>query len=629
MPAPDRQKMELPAPKPDARQDLPDLLQRGVQMLRRGDLDAAERLFLYARGLNQEIGDTHLNLGVCRLLRNDYDAAARHFHRALRCPGSHPLMRSDAWSNLSLCALRQSFPDEALKAAETSLEIRPDHRDARYHRALALEHLGRLGEALEALRSICEAHPGFMPAWRARADLCRRLSLLEETEVTLRQLIFLLGKNHPELHDRLRALIDVCLRQYKGDQVHAEMAVLLSREPDHPENLLLRVRQHVEAWEWEEAWQLGARWAKRDGNWALTMAFVAMNRHDHHAMVDLLRNAPDNADKMNIVWVSGWWQSDEHGWVEKTKQYLRAPHGEDRPETLASVHFRIGEYFHMHQQYASAFQHLQAGHWNMAIPQPFDMHKVRDAEKVILEKTGQIDAVPANDGPGICLVVGMPRSGTTLMEQILDMHRRIRGFGELFGANFAAQRLVSSCEIEAFREKIRAYQEEIAREADGAAWAIDKMPMNFQYLGPLLRAMPDARAIWMRRDPLDTCVSIFRRHFQGYHPYAHDLESLGRYYRWQERMMHGWMEMFPGRILEVQYESLVEDLEGVTRNALAWLGLAWDPACLDFHRNPRRVRTASRDQVNQPLYRSAIGSWRAYAPWLEPLRKGLAFPATV
>jgi hypothetical protein len=158
-----------------------------------------------------------------------------------------------------------------------------------------------------------------------------------------------------------------------------------------------------------------------------------------------------------------------------------------------------------------------------------------------------------------------------------------------------------------------------------AARITDKMPGNFLRVGLIRLALPNARIIHARRDPMDTCFSCFTQSFVENPPYVYDLAELGRYYRGYEGLMAHWREVLPeGAMLEVQYEDVVADLEGQARRIVAHCGLEWDARCLEFYRTERQVRTASLVQVRQPIFKSSIGRWRAYEAFLGPLREALA-----
>jgi tetratricopeptide (TPR) repeat protein len=235
-------------------------------------------------------------------------------------------------------------------------------------------------------------------------------------------------------------------------------------------------------------------------------------------------------------------------------------------------------------------------------------------------------------------IIGMPRSGTTLIEQILASHPEIFGAGELTLFEQTADAVgratptappfpefVSAMSAQQLRDLGARYLAQLLSRAPGATRIVDKMPANFLYAGLIHLALPDAPIIHAIREPLDTCVSCFSVHFTRGQLHTYDLAELGRYYRHYQSLMAHWRNVLPpGRIFDVRYEELVDDLEGVARRIVARCGLAWDPRCLDFHRNTRAVRTASAMQVRRPIYRSSVGRWRQYRKFLGPLFAALA-----
>jgi hypothetical protein len=157
----------------------------------------------------------------------------------------------------------------------------------------------------------------------------------------------------------------------------------------------------------------------------------------------------------------------------------------------------------------------------------------------------------------------------------------------------------------------------------GKARFIDKMPNNFRHIGLIHLILPHARIIDARRDPLACCFSNFKQLFASGQEFTYSLEDIGDYYRWYVQLMAHWDAVLPGRVLRVEYEALVADLEGQVRRMLAFLGLEFEPQCLTFYKTERSVRTASSEQVRRPLYREGIDQWRHFDPWLGPLRQSL------
>jgi hypothetical protein len=234
-------------------------------------------------------------------------------------------------------------------------------------------------------------------------------------------------------------------------------------------------------------------------------------------------------------------------------------------------------------------------------------------------------------------ILGMPRSGTSLVEQILASHPRVLGAGELTAMDEAIGTVrtnfgllpypdcVPALDAAGVQEIGARYLAQVRRLAPTAtARVIDKMPSNFLVAGLIPLALLNARIIHTVRDPVDTCVSCFSRLFALEHNYTYDLAELGRYYRAYQRLMAHWHHVLPpGRTLNVRYEELVADLDGQARRMVAHCGLDWDDRCLAFHRTQRPVRTPSAMQVRRPIYTSSVGLRRHYEPFLSPLLTAL------
>jgi len=227
-------------------------------------------------------------------------------------------------------------------------------------------------------------------------------------------------------------------------------------------------------------------------------------------------------------------------------------------------------------------------------------------------------------------ILGMPRSGTSLIEQILASHAQVFGAGELNHAKNLAAELFRGREskLGAYLPSVTAHQLDAlakrylalaGKQAGTATRITDKMPANFLWLGLIAQMFPRARVIHCLRDPRDTCLSIYFQFFTQAHPYASDLGDLAFYYRGYERMMAHWRSVLDLPMLEVRYDQLVADQEGQTRAMLDFLGLPWDDACLAFHQSKRATATASWDQVRQPVYTRSLQRWRNYQTHIGPL----------
>jgi len=229
-------------------------------------------------------------------------------------------------------------------------------------------------------------------------------------------------------------------------------------------------------------------------------------------------------------------------------------------------------------------------------------------------------------------VVGMPRSGTTLTEQICSSHPDVHGAGELTKlGRIAAANGLKLGSADAFGQPIRSltmqqshalakdYLANLALYTSTAPRIVDKMPHNFELIGLIAILFPNARIIHCRRDATDNCVSCFISSLQQGHSYSYDLKSLGLYYREYDRLMRHWQAVLPGRIFENRYEDLISDQEGQSRRLIGHLGLTWDDACLRFFEKEGSVRTLSRWQVRQPIYTSSVQRWKNYGDKIQPL----------
>jgi hypothetical protein len=290
------------------------------------------------------------------------------------------------------------------------------------------------------------------------------------------------------------------------------------------------------------------------------------------------------------------------------------------------------------KQWDKAFEHYRQG--NLLKKRAFDpelpsklfkqVKKVFTRERLQeAEKLGSESEVPV-------FIVGMPRSGTTLIEQIIASHPEASGAGELQEIDRIAKRICPASDLTQYQgicganltrsmlnEQADSYLKVLRKTRESASRITDKMPDNYFYLGLITMLFPRARIIHMIRNPLDSCLSCYFQCFNEL-AWSFDLEWLGKRYRFYREVMAYWRRVLPaGRILDVYYEQLIEDPETQSRRIVEHCGLAWDPGCLEFNKAQRAVNTASMWQVRQPIYRSSTRRWENYAPHLGELAKAL------
>ena len=351
-------------------------------------------------------------------------------------------------------------------------------------------------------------------------------------------------------------------------------------------------------------------------------------------------DSSDNAHRDFITRVLA--QLESPGLTDSTRSYL---------------HFSAGKYFNDIQAWDSAFEHYQKA--NAMAGRTFDADRHRSLLKDVLHYQHDLGApdltlaqgVAEDAGPQPIFVVGMPRSGTSLVEQILASHSKVLGAGELQDMAREGQRLLTEVKRlegqlpgglsrnEALRRyKVQAAQRYLQglRSRPGLTsedWIVDKHPLNFRFLGIVRALLPRAKIIHLRRHPLDICLSCYFQNFTQWQDYSFYLPTLGQFYQDYVRIMHHWRQYLGDDLCEIDYESLVTNSEQEIRRMLAFCQLRFEPGCLRFYETDRSVSTASFKQVRQPMYQTSQARWRSYAEQLRHLARQLGLehelPVTV
>lgn len=346
-----------------------------------------------------------------------------------------------------------------------------------------------------------------------------------------------------------------------------------------------------------------------------------------------------------------------YNWLSRCKQYesandadfaaihelLPSP-GLSVPESI-SLHFSLGKMYDDCACFGQAFDHYKKGNTlrrKTITANDFNQHAMQaffDRLRVVFNKAF-IDRVPA--GPSRSelpvFIVGMPRSGTSLLEQIIASHPAVHGAGELDTLAGLVKRLIRRAGLfpeclrnlgdAAFAAMGREYLAAVKGMAGhGFSRVTDKMPLNFYYLGLITQILPGAKIIHCRRNPYDTCLSNYFQLYDTVIPFTYDLDDLGFYYSRYLRLMEHWRSVLPaGRLLEVDYEDLVRDREGGARRLIDFINLPWDERCLSYNKEERAVKTASAWQVRQPVYTKSVARWQNYRQYLDPLVNHLGPP---
>jgi tetratricopeptide (TPR) repeat protein len=545
---------------------------------------------------------------------------------------------AEAHSNLGNALRDQGKLDEAVTAFRRAIKVRPDYAEAHSNLGLALRDQGKLDEAAAAYREAIRITPDHADAHSNLGALYYEQGKLDEAAAACRQAVRIRSDHagaHSNLGNALRG-------QGKLDEAIAAYRHAIRIKPDFAEaysNLGLALRDQGKLDEavaaLREAIVLEPSFANAHNSLASSLTVLGRLTEARAAFQEAIRLAPRNVKyRLNLVEIVRFAAGDPHlaAMEELAKDYTSLP-VDDRIE----LHFALGKAYEDVGRHVEAFRHWLNGNalkrrqiaYNEAatlgglnrIRATFTSELIQTRQNV-----GQPSSVPV-------FIVGMPRSGTTLVEQILASHPQVFGAGELMHLCRAIDgtqtnpcgstvfpELVSGMTNADFHDLGVRYLAELVRLAPGATHVTDKMPGNFMYAGLIHLALPNAAMIHTIRDPVDTSLSCFSKLFTEEQNYTYDLAELGRYYRHYQALMEHWHRVLPaGRILDVRYENVVADLEGQARRLVAHCGLEWDPRCLTFHQTERPVRTASAAQVRQPIYTSAIGRSRPYEPLIGAL----------
>jgi Flp pilus assembly protein TadD len=569
-----------------------------------GRLELAVQLLRQAIAADPGIAELHNNLGMTLYSLQRTEEAMGAYRKALELRPDYPM----ALNNLGVALAALGSHEEAIATYKKALAIVPDYAEV----------LNNLGTSLHAVERSAEAVGYFRRALRHRPEFT-------EAKVNLGHALCVLDRPA----EAVPYYQDVLGAQPEGATAHVDLAGAL-RESGRTVEAVELYRKAVAL-----APDLAAAHA------GLGLALLELGKADearrsHHTafglepqraghLLNLARSTkltPEHPDLDCILELSG------------IVEQLDAVDKIDAHFALAKALSDIGE-----QQ--RSFGHQLAGN-------ALKRARITYDEAATLRQLQRIRAVFGADvirrrsdysisTPLPVFIVGMPRSGSTLVEQILASHSEVFGAGELEAlpdAIDAAGLQTPQCRFPDITLRVPARQlgrvaeEYLSRLVRVAAQSgrslqvlriTDKMLLNFRFLGLIHIVLPNARIIHMRRDPLDTCLSCFSIQFTKL-PFTYDLGELGRIYAAYDSLMAHWRAVLPpGRMLEVQYEELVNDFEPVARRILGYCGLEWQETCLRFHETERPVRTASVSQVRQPLYRHAVGRWRPDPIWLRPL----------
>ncbi len=570
-----------------------------------GKLEAAQSALMHAVQAAPDNADYVNDLGGLYLTRKDYSHAADSYRKVLALNPDH----HGARYNLSQVLFEQGHAAEAIELLQRLVTDKPDYVEAHYNLGIALHSQGQYQAAIEALERVLTLQPGFISAHVQLAVYCQEHRQLQKA---IRHYRKALGYQ-PDDPIASRGLAD-CLHE-EGETVQA-IELLKAAVQKHTENAELH-------------------------------AALGRIRHEHGELQAAEANYLQalELDAANSLAVQGLAAVRQFSPVDQILiDRIKALTLRIDKDQADALHFALGKIYDDCRDYERAFEHYRQANQLRRKNVLYSESKYEKRLQGIIEffTAERIEALQAfsSDSELPVFIIGMPRSGTTLTEQILAAHPQAHGAGELAYFNSMLRGLPQLLhDHSAYPACIAGMTEAVAQQVtDGYLGLLrrhheytlrisDKMPGNFWHLGLIASLFPNAKLIHCRRDPLDVCMSIYFQSFapdQG-HDYAWDLREIAHYYNHYRQVMQHWQSVLPGRILDINYDDLIEEPETHARLLIEYCGLDWDPACLEFHKARREVRTASNWQVRQPIYKTSSRRWENYRQHLGEVMEILGY----
>jgi len=606
-----------------------------------------------------------------RLLDHDPSAAAEQAREILKVIPRQPL--AQFLLGLAYSADRQG--DAAIAALRRAVELKPDLPDA--WRTLA-DHLSAAGDAagadhayaqhirfstrdprlLEAgaaladnriavaealLREHLKQHPTDVAAIRMFAEVAARLGRYADAEVLLERCLELapsfLGARHNYAY--------VLQRQNKLAQSLEQLERLLATDPRNPGFRNLHAAVLGRAGDYDRALKIYADVVKEYPAHAkvwMSYGHALKTAGQQSECVTTYRRAIELSPRLGeAYWSLANLKTFRFGEADMAAMQTQLRRNDLSEEDRFHLHFSLGKAFEDAGEYAKSFEHYDLGNRQRREMVQYEADEtsqhVRRSKRLLTPELFAARAGWGSSAPDPIFIVGLPRAGSTLVEQILSSHPLVEGTMELpdiidmarsLGGGRARGEASKYPEVLAdlSADRLRALGDQyiantrIQRKTD-APFFIDKMPNNFAHIGLIRLILPQAKIIDARRHPIGCCFSGFKQHFARGQHFTYGLEDIGRYYRDYVELMAHVDAVLPGRVHRVIYEAMVDDTENEVRRLLDYCGLPFDERCLRFYENDRAVRTASSEQVRRPIYRDGVDHWQHYESWLEPLKRAL------
>ncbi len=601
-----------------------------------GHTDKALASVNQLKTLSPDFGRAYQEEGHIFRAKGDDESALAAYRRACQC---NPVLQA-SWK-------AQADIFESWGQRDAAAEMRgQEQRIAAMPKPLVgvshLLHEGKLIKAENACRHFLQKNPRNVEGMRLLADIGARLGILEDADFLLESAI----EFEP---DNIQVRIDyiqILRKRQKFSEALKQSELLYQRDTTNPVFQSLYAIESMQTGDYEQALDLFDKVLQRLPNDPVTLtsrghALKTFGRHDEAVLSyqTAVKSDPGYGDAYyGLANLKTYRFSDEE---------LRLMEAQEQGNRLSyqnRIHicFALGKAYEDRKDYHTSFGYYQRGNELKRVQSRYD------ADQMTAELDNQITAcTPAlfekqsgngYDAPDPIFILGLPRAGSTLLEQILASHSQIDGTLELPNILSLAHRLrrqkqasndslypenLHDLEADQLRAMGQDFIDSTRIHRQDAPYFIDKMPNNFRHIGLIKLILPNAKIIDARREPMACCFSGFKQLFAEGQEFTYGLNEIGRYYRDYVGLMDHWDKVLPGAVLRVQHEDVLDDLEGQVRRMLDYLGLPFEQACIDFHQTKRAVRTASSEQVRQPITKASVDLWRRYETHLQPLKDAL------
>ena len=545
-----------------------------------------------------------------------------------------------AWQSLGHQLAVDGDEEGSRQAFERHFEISTRHPEL--IEAVRLLREGKLGKAERVVRDLLKKFPADVTAIRVLADIGIKLGQLKDASHLLERCLELA----PDFHTARHAYALILMRQQKPEAALHEAEKLLAQEPDNPNfltlkgSILVRIGDQSGALEiYEKVLESYPNQARAQMSYGHTLKTVGRLDESIEAYKKCIHLSPEVGEAYwSLANLKTFRFNDED--IENMRRQVTAEGGD--ADDQSHLAFALGKALEDCGGYDESFKFYKRGNAIRRIEH-------RHNPKVnVLESVRQVRALPGTffeqrkgwgcQAPDPIFIVGLPRAGSTLLEQILASHSQVEGTTELQDIIAISRKLggksrknpsgkypeiFAGMTADEFRELGESYLETTRIQRSDTPFFIDKMPNNFRHIGLIHLILPNSKIIDARRHPMGGCFSGFKQLFAHGQTFTYGLEDIGKYYRDYVRLMDHWDAVLPGRVHRVQYEEMVADTEAQIRALLDYCELDFEEQCLRFYETDRAVRTPSSEQVRKPIYKEGLEQWRNFEAHLDPLKEAL------